>query len=84
MSLFAEDYWRTENPAPPPSNSAEISFTALQVRYMQFLFKRKLDEIVDELGPLLMADFGDGVKAAYPARKVEEVLRKHLGIINHG
>ena len=67
----------------PPSNATEIVFTEAQLDYLRIYSSRKLMEIVNDLGPILMADFGEGVKAAYHARKVEQLLRKHLGLTSN-
>jgi len=61
-------------------HQAQMLFTAIKEAQAQMLFTAIMDDLANDLGPMLMADFGDGVKAAYPAKKVEEVLRKHLGI----
>jgi hypothetical protein len=72
----------TEQPAPPPSNATQLVFTVPQIEYLRLQKAELFDAIMADLAPEVLADFGEGVKAAYQARKVEQVLRKHLGLPN--
>jgi hypothetical protein len=68
-------------PAPPPSNAKEVSFSVVQMEYLQIFNQRKLVDIMNDLANEGFVEYG---MYLVERSQVEEVLRKHLGIINHG
>jgi len=72
---FTNSRTTEEQPAPatPP-----MCFQSFEVA--DKMNRQLLNNIMADLGPSVLADFGTEQKAAFEARKVEQALEKHLGL----
>lgn len=60
------------------SSQPPMSFQSFEVA--DKMNRQLLNDIMADLGPSVLADFGTEQKAAFEARKVEQALEKHFGL----